>query len=580
MLSDDVQANPTEPGHLDRPWLKWYEPGVPQTLTVPDRPLHRLLTDTANRYPKRTAIQFMGRALSFKELNEAVSRFANALIELGVRPGDRVALLMPNCPQMIIGYYGTLRAGGIAVPTNPLYVESELEHQFTDAEVKVAVALSMFYPKLESIRSRLPMLEHVIVTNIREYLPSLSQVLFRVARERQEGHLVHLPEDGHTHWFHHLLGRASAADPAIATSADSVAVLQYTSGTTGLPKGAMLSHRALAIGASQSHAWCINVSRPDGADVVLGVIPLFHIYAQTTVMNYPIAGGGTMVLLPRFGVKDVLSAIDREKPDLFPGVPAMYVVLNDASSASRYDLRSLRACISGSAPLAADTQRRFEALTGSRLVEGYGLTEAPVTHCNPISGTRKINSIGIPIPSTDAAIFDLESGTKRLAADETGELAVRGPQVMLGYWKQPEEEARALRDGWFFTGDIAYMDEDGFFFIVERKKDMIITAGLKVFPSQVEEVIKTHPHVQDVAVIGVSDAHRGEVVKAFVVLKESASTDESDIVGFCGGKMAHFKVPRSVEFRSELPKNLVGKVLRRKLVEEERSHQAAHQENL
>ena len=579
MTLDDQIEEPTSAEHSERPWLQWYEPGVPHTVSVSDEPLHRLLSDTASRYPKRTAVQFMGRATTFQELDESVSRFANALINLGVTPGDRVALLMPNCPQMIIGYYGTLRAGGVVVPTNPLYVESELEHQFNDAGVKVAVALSMFYPKLESIRSQIPSLEHVIVTNIKEYLPSLSRVLFRVARERQEGHAVHLADDGRTHWFQHLLEEASPVDPDITTPVDSLAVLQYTSGTTGLPKGAMLSHHNLAIGASQSHVWCINVTQPEGADVVLGVIPLFHIYAQTTVMNYPIAGGGKMVLLPRFGIKDILSAIDHEKPDLFPGVPAMYVVLSGASSASKYDLHSLRACISGSAPLDADTQQQFEELTGSRLVEGYGLTEAPVTHCNPISGTRKIKSIGIPIPSTDATIFDLETGTRQVAIGETGELAVRGPQVMLGYWNRPDDDAKVFRDGWFLTGDIGYMDEDGFFFIVERKKDMIITGGLKVFPSQVEEVIITHPDVMEVAVIGIPDVRRSEVVKAFIVLNEGASTSTNEIISFCQGKMANFKVPRSVEFRAELPKNMIGKVLRRKLVEQENTHQPADHES-
>ncbi|MGA7672321.1 MAG: AMP-binding protein, partial [Nitrolancea sp.] len=321
-----------------RPWLKWYEPGVPYSVTVPDRPLHRLLSDTAARCPNRNAILFMGRSMSFQELDDSVTRFANALIDLGVEPGDRVALVMPNCPQMVISYYGTLRAGAVVVPTNPLYVESELEHQLNDAGVKVVVILSMFYEKLQAVRSRIPSLEHVIVTNIGEYLPSLSKVLFRVAKERQEGHLVHLPDDGRTHWFQRLLEQSSTNDPDITVSADSVAILQYTSGTTGQPKGAMLSHLALAIGAAQAHVWCVNVTRPDGADVVLGAIPLFHIYAQTTVMNYPIAGGGTMILLPRFGLKDVLTAIDHEKPDLFPGVPAMYVVINGASSANRYNL--------------------------------------------------------------------------------------------------------------------------------------------------------------------------------------------------------------------------------------------------
>lgn len=555
---------------VEPPWYQWYEVGVPRAVEVPDQPLPHFLAQTAARYPARAAIRFMGHTITYRELDEAVSRFANALIGLGLSPGDRVALVLPNCPQFIIAYYGGLRAGAVIVPINPLYAEDELRRMLADAEPRAVVCLSMLFPKLQAVRADVPSLEQVIVTNIKEYLPPLSQLLFSVARERKEGHHVRLPEDGHTHWLQPLLERAPATDPGVPVAADAVAALQYTAGTTGVPKGVMLTHRSYATLAFQAHAWTVNVRVPDGADVVLGVIPLFHTYAQTTVMNFPIFGGGTTVLLPRFSVTEVLRAIDAERPTLFPGVPALYGVLAAASDIAKYDLHSIKACICGSAPLSERVQTDFETLSGARVVEGYGLTEAPVTHCNPIRGERRIGSIGIPIPGTEAAIVDLETGTRRLAPGEIGELAVRGPQLMQGYRHRPEETAQVMRDGWLLTGDVAQMDADGFFKLVDRKKDMINTGGLKVFPSEVEDVVAQHPSVKEVAAIGIPDARRGEVVKVFVVLQEGERATEHDIIVWCQERMARYKVPRAVEFRAELPKGFMGKILRRRLGEEER----------
>lgn len=472
-----------------RPWLRHYEPGVPWQVEIPETTMPEYLALNAGRYPRREAIRFFGKAITYRELDEAVNRFANALVRLGVQPGDRVALVLPNCPQIVIGYYGALRAGAVVVPCNPLYAEPELAHQLADAEAKIVLCLSLMFPKVQAIRDQVPTLEHVIVTNIKEYLPPLARVGFTLFRERKEGHEVTLPDDGRTHWLQPLLQQAPSTPPGIGRDPDDLAVLQYTAGTTGVPKGAMLTHRNLVAVALQTHAWARNIEEPDGSDVVLGVIPIFHIYGQTVVMNFPIVTGGCMVLIPRFNLKEILEAIDHEHPTFFPGVPTMYAVLANAPKVEKYNLRSLKACISGAAPLPVAVQEQFEQLTGARLVEGYGLSEAPVTHCNPILGERRAGTIGLPIPSTEAILVDLETGTRMLPPGEVGELAVRGPQVMQGYWKQPDETERVFRGNWFLTGDIARMTEDGYFQIVDRRKDMIIVGGLKVFPSEVESVL-------------------------------------------------------------------------------------------
>jgi len=560
----------TSADSVKRAWLRVYDPGVPTEVEIPDAPLHALLSTSAARVPDRTAIRFFGRSVSYRELDEAVNRFANALIGLGVGKGDRVALFMPNCPQMVIAYYGGLRAGAVVVPCSPLYVESELEHQLADAEASVIVCLSALFGRVQAVRASLPSLRHVLVTNIKEYFPGRLRLLFTIAKERKDGHRVRLPHDGQTSAFSKVLADAATTDPGIAVSADDLALLQYTGGTTGVAKGAMLTHRNLVANTLQVRAWFTNLADPDGNDVVLGVLPLFHIYAMTTVMNFSIAGGGTMVLQPRFVLEDVLKAVDREKPQIFPGVPSMYMALNNAPNLARYNLRSLKGAISGAAALPREVQTRFEELTGAKLVEGYGLTEAsPVTHCSPLEGERRPGSIGVPLPSTEAAIFDQDTGTQRLEPGEIGELAVRGPQVMQGYWRRPDESAQVLRNGWLLTGDVACVDADGYFSIVDRKKDMIITGGMNVYPRDVEEPLYAHPKIQEAVAVGIPDEHWGEAVKVYIVLKDGQSVSEQEILDYCHVRMARYKVPKYVEFRQELPKTLVGKFLRRKLLEEE-----------
>ena len=560
----------------ERPWLAAYDAGVPADIDVPDEPLHAALSAAARHYPCRTAIRFFGRSLSYAELDVLANRFANVLLALGVQQGDRVALLLPNCPQMVVAYYGGLRAGAVMVPTSPLYVESELEHQLADAGASVVVCLSSLFGKVQAVRPRLPALQRVIVTSIKDFFPTRLRLLFSLTRERRDGHRVSLPGDGRTYWLMRLLSRARSSDPNVEVKADDLALLQYTGGTTGVAKGAMLTHRNLVANTLQVRACFVNLANPSGPDIVMGVLPLFHIYAMTTVMNFSIRGGGTMVLQPRFIVDDVLKAIQRERPHLFPGVPTMYMAINHAPHLSRYNLRSLKGAISGAAPLPREVQARFEQLTGARLIEGYGLTEAsPVTHCVPFAAEHRVGTIGVPVPSTEAAVFDQETGTRRLAPGEVGELAVRGPQVMRGYWNRPDETAQVLRDGWLFTGDLARVEPDGYFSIVDRKKDMIITGGMNVYPRDVEEPLYQHPKVKEAVAVGVPDPRWGEAVKVYLVLRDGETATEQEILDYCHARMARYKVPKYVEFRRELPKSLVGKVLRRQLIEEEEARQAS-----
>jgi len=549
-----------------RPWLRFYEPGVPHTLTYPHVSVPALLEQTAARFGDRPATAFFGATLTYRTLRGLVSRFAGALAHLGVRPGDRVSLHLPNCPQFLIAYYGALAAGAVVVPFNPLYVEREIEEQLTDSGAEVAVTLDLLYPRLAAARPKTRVRE-IIVTSINAYFPALLRRLYPINAWR-EGHLVRVSRARDVHRFADLLD-ANQPAPTVSLDPGQTAVLLYTGGTTGTPKGAILSHHNLICNVFQSRAWFTGL-RP-GRDVAIGILPLFHSYGMTTVMNFSVSAGLEMVLLPRFQIDTLLQATARYRPQLLPGVPTIYAAITSHPAVTRYNLRSIAACISGAAPLPVEVQARFEQLTGGRLVEGYGLTEAsPVTHANPIHGTRKPGSIGIPFPDTDARIVD-DSGTRTLPPGEVGELAIRGPQVMQGYWNQPAETAQALRGGWLFTGDLARMDTDGFFYIVDRKKELIITGGMNVFPREVEEVLYAHPAVLEAAAVGMPDAYKGEVVKAFVVLRSGMHATADEIIGHCRRQLAPYKVPRAVEFRAQLPKSLVGKILRRHLREEERA---------
>ncbi|MHB9058574.1 MAG: long-chain-fatty-acid--CoA ligase [Bacillota bacterium] len=562
----------------ERVWHSSYEPEVPRSLDYPQVPVYQFLYEAASKKPDGLAIIFFERKFTFAWLKEQVERFATALFTMGVKKDDRVALMLPNCPQIVIAYYGALRAGAAVVLTNPMYVEREIEHQMNDSGTETIVALDHLWPRLAKVKDKTP-LRNVILTGMADYMPFPLSALYPV-KARRDKLAVGIPPGSGAISFKNLLATTGAKPPAVTHDlADDPAVFQYTGGTTGLSKGAVLTHRNLVVNTLQNRAW-IHQARW-GEEVVLGVLPLFHSYGMTCVMNIAVVLASPMVLLPRFVVTDLLKAIQKHRVRLFPGAPTMYVAINNHPDLKKYDLSSIEACNSGSAPLMAETQARFQEITGGRLVEGYGLSEtSPTTHANPIWGKSKIGSVGVPYPDTDAKIVDLETGEKELPPGEVGELIIKGPQVMKGYWNRPEETAKALRDGWLYTGDIAKMDEEGYFYIVDRKKDLIIAGGFNIYPRDVEEVLFEHPKVMEAAVAGIPDPYRGETVKAYVVLKPGETATEEEIIAFCRERMAAFKAPRLLEFRTSLPKTMVGKVLRRVLVEEDKVKMAKEGEGV
>jgi len=554
-----------------RPWHAHWPDGVPRSIEYPVAPIQSLLDETARRFPERAATRFYGATESYSQLRDASDRLAGSLAHLGVSKGDRVSILMPNSPVFVIAFFAVLKAGGIVVQTNPLYTPRELTHLYRDSGTKVVICVDLFLKNVLKVREDVE-LEHVVVADIADDLPRFLALLYPLKKRKEFGKI----EVPRAPWIHRFkpLSRSESSPPRISVSPrEDIAVLQYTGGTTGIPKGAMLTHFNLVANAIQTARWLPDIK--EGAEVFLSVIPFFHVYGLTTALLAPVFVGATMVIHanPR-EIGHILKLINKTKPTVFPGVPTMYVAMINNSKISKYSLRSIRACISGSAPLPLEVRRKFEALTGGKLVEGYGLTEAsPVTHCNPVYGLVK-DCIGIPFPDTDSKIVDMEKGVRDLNVGEIGELAVKGPQIMRGYWNKPEETEIVLRGGWLITGDIAKMDEDGYFHIVDRKKDLIICSGYNVYPREVEEVLFEYPSVKEAAVIGIPDPYRGESVKAFVVLKEGMRAGQEDIISFCRERLAPFKVPRTVEFCQELPKTMVGKVLRRALREKEQPAQS------
>jgi long-chain acyl-CoA synthetase len=556
-----------------RPWTRSYDPGVPATLSYPDVTLHALLDDAAESYPNAVATIFFNAKRTYQSISDEAWRFANGLRKLGVKKGDRVAILLPNTPQFVVAFFGALRAGATVVPCNPRYTAPELHRQLADSGAETLVTLSRFYPVAKAARPGTSV-KNVIVTNIKEEMPPLLRVLFTLAKEKKDGHRQPFKGDDGAIAFRELL-EAPATPFDGGTGKDDIALLQYTGGTTGVSKGAMLSHRALVANVLQSRAWFTNLK--DGKSSGMAVMPFFHVYGLSVVMCLAVQCAATLILEPQFELERVLKDVQRHRPQMFSGAPIIYNAIINSPLAQKYDLRSIDACMSGSAPLLVETHRKFVELTGARLVEGYGLTEAaPVTHCNPIlgDGKQKVGSIGVPFPDVEAKIVDLETGTREMATGESGELVLRGPQLMDGYYNQPEETALTLREGWLYTGDIATVDPDGYFAIVDRKKEMIIVSGFNVYPREVEEALSTHPAVLDSAAIGVPHPIKGEEVKAFVVLKPGAKATAEDIIAHCRTQLAPFKVPKDIEFRESLPKTLIGKTLRRQLAEEDRKKRA------
>jgi long-chain acyl-CoA synthetase len=559
-----MESVPSYSGH---PWIRFYEAGVPAHFEYPDIPLGEVLSNTASRFPDHTALIFYGKKISYVQLDALVNRFANALAGLGVNKGDRVALMLPNIPQMVIAYYGTLRRGAVAVATNPLYHAHELEVQLKNSGAETLVAVDMFYPVISPVLSRTGV-KKLILCGIKDYLPFPLDLLYPI-KARIEKQWVSVNRVPPIYDFLSVLSKAGTTPVNAAVSPDDNAILQYTGGTTGTPKGAILTHRNLVANAVQNRDWL--TVRKEGEERVLAVIPFFHVYGMTTAMNLAVLIGAQLILLPKFHTREVLQFINKYRPTIFPGIQAMYLAIENYPGIHKYDLTSIKAAVCGAGPLMHEVQERFEHLTKARIVEGYGLSEAsPVTHCNPIFGTRKMGSIGLPFPDTEAKIVDIETGTKEMLVGETGELVLKGPQVMKGYWNNPDETAHALRGGWLHTGDIAKMDDDGFFYIVDRIKDMIKTVGENVYPREIEEVLFMHPKVKEAVVVGIPhEEFLGEKIKAYIVLKEGETATAEEIIQFCSDQLSKFKVPKEVEFRSQLPKTLVGKVLRRILRDEE-----------
>lgn len=553
-----------------QPWSKSYDPEVPHTLNYPQITLCALLDQTAQQQPQKTALIFFGKSITYEQLRQHINSVAAALQQNGIKPGDLVALLLPNCPQYIISYYAILTIGAVVVPVNPLLTVSELVHVVQDSGVRAAICLDLLAEKLGQVQERCHaagntrLLENIYYTSLRDFLPFPLNVLYPLKQKLPPGVKARLAAGKK---FTDLLKSSSPPEPVPpADIHHDTAVLIYTGGTTGKPKGIMLSHYALVVNAHQGIAWVQMSAREQ--DILLAVLPIFHGFGMSVCMNAPLLAGGTTVLLPRYDAGEILQTIHRHRPTLFAGVPTMYIGLINHPQLSRFDLSSLRGCFVGAAPMAPEIKRRFETLTGARLMEGYGLTEAVTAKsANPYRGVNKTGSIGIPFPDTLFRIVDVETGKQELSPREIGELVLQSPDLMLGYYNNPEETAATIRNGWLHTGDLGYMDEDGYFFIVERKKDLIITGGFNVYPREVEDVLYQHPAVQEASVIGVPDDYRGEAVKAFIALKEGASAEQDQIIDFCRQHLVAYKVPRQVEFCEELPKTAIGKILKRTLRE-------------
>ncbi len=563
---------------MEYPWIENYDEGVPTHIDYPQKPLFHFLEEAAEKYPEKACTIFKGATISYKEMNEITDALAGALADLGVKKGDRVGIFIPNTPQFVMAYYAILKAGGVVVATNPLYTASEIAHQAKDAGIEVMFVMSNFYGTIKAAQAD-TRIKKMIVTNIKETLPPLTRVLFSLAVEKKGGHRIEGGLGEGDIWMKDLLAKYKPADrPKVDVGPDDTCLFQYSGGTTGVSKGAVALHRNIVANSLQIARWMTNVKEAE--EVVLMAIPLFHVYGMVAGMSFGMATGATLVMVPNArDLEDVLKNASKYRASIFPGVPTLYNAINNHPDvlAGKYDLSSIKACISGSAPLMRETKEKFEKLTGGKVFEGYGLSEAPTaTHCNPLAGENKTGSIGMPLPDVVCKIISLDDGETEMALGEIGEIIVQGPQVMKGYHNMPTETANSLRerDGstWLYTGDIARMDEDGYFYIVDRKKELIKPGGFQVWPREVEEAISDHPKVLEVGVAGIPDPYRGETVKAWIVVKPGETLTADEVKTFAKEKLAKYKVPTHIEFRDELPKTTVGKILRRELV---RQHKEA-----
>ena len=557
----------------EKPWLAHYDKGVPHVVEIPNEPLFHFLEESARKYPDRACTIFKGAVITYKQMNDLTDRVAAALVDMGVKQGDRVGIFMPNTPQFVMAYYGILKAGGAVVATNPLYTPPEIEHQASDAGIEVMFVMTNFYKTIKKAQPKTK-IKKLIVTNLKETLPPLMRILFTLAREKKGGFRIEGGLQEGEIWLQDLLAKYKGASrPSVKIDPDNTALFQYSGGTTGVSKGAVATHRNVLANTLQMRSWFVNME--DGKEVFLMGIPLFHVYGMVAGMNLAMATGSTMVMVPNVrDLKDVMDNISKYRCTIFPGVPALYNGINNHPDvkAHKYDLSSIKACISGSAPLMRETKEQFEQLTGGKVFEGYGLSEAPTgTHCNPLLGVNKTGSIGMPLPNMECRIVSLDDGETDLPQGEIGELLLHGPQVMKGYHNMPTETANSLRKDkegkiWLYTGDIVRMDEDGYFYIVDRKKELIKPGGFQVWPREVEEAIGSHPKVLEVGVGGIPDPNRGETVKAWIVLKPDETLTVEELKAYCKERLAPYKVPTHFEFRNELPKTTVGKILRRELI--------------
>lgn len=551
-----------------RPWHDYYDEGVPTSLTYPEVPIFHFLEKSAEKYPDKACTIFKGAEISYREMSRITDELAAALVDLGVKKGDRVGVLIPNTPQFVMAYFGVLKAGGVVVATNPQYTGREIIHQANDSGMELMILMSNYYELVKSVQAKTK-IKRIICTNIKETLPSLLSLLFTLAKEKKGGFRVTLRDDDI--WLMDLLKKYQGHPaPDVEVGPEDTAIFQYSGGTTGVPKAAIGLHRNLVANTVQMLSWIR--SAVEGQEVVMMAIPLYHVYGMVAGMNYGMGVGASLVMVPDpRDLKDLLGNMQKYQTTIFPAVPALYNAINNYPDvvAGKYDLSAIKACISGSAPLLRETKETFEALTGGAVFEGYGLSETPTaTHCNPNYGENRTGSIGLPFPDVDARIIDLDDEVTELPPGEIGELVIKAPQVFKGYHNMPTETRNSLREGWLYTGDIARMDKEGYFYIVDRKKELIKPGGFQVWPREVEEVLQEHPAIQDVGVAGIPDPNRGETVKAWLVLKEGYTLDQAELKEWCLDKMARYKIPTEIEIRDELPKTHVGKLLRRELVRE------------
>lgn len=546
---------------MERIWLKSYAPGVPEHVDFKDVSLQQALSGTAARFPDNPALLFQGKVLTYRELEVMVSKFASALSSLGVLPGDRVGLLLPNLVQTVVGIYGALRMGAIAVPNNPLYTDRELQHQLSDSGCKVLLCLDTLIPRMLAVRERTN-IDAIVSCHIRDWLPFPLKQLFPFVKR---GLHLKTPPGDRIFEFTDLLDAHEPMDGNYPSEMDDTAVLIYTGGTTGVSKGVELTQRNLSYNCQQARVWCSNFV--DGQEVVLGCLPFFHSYGLTAALNMSIFYGWCDVLIAKPEAGAILSAVHKHTVTFIPGVPTLFNAMINHPKTTKYDVSSVKACLSGAAPLALETIRGFEKLTGILISEAYGLTEtSPCTHAIPFGGKVKPGCIGLPVSDTDAKLVDVDDYTKEVTTiGEPGELCIKGPQVMKGYHKRPDETAAVMKDGWFLTGDIATVDEEGYFTIVDRKKDMIISGGFNIYPRDIDEVLFAHPKILEACAIGVPDSHSGERVKAYVVVKPGETLSGQEIIAYCKERMAPYKAPKYVEFVDELPKSAIGKILRKEL---------------